>query len=57
MLDLNVLKLISEELKVFTRATGFSIPTCYVVLFAKTLANTDSESFSSSVNGMWGISL
>ena len=31
MLRLNVFKLISKELKDFARATGFSIPTCYVV--------------------------
>ena len=31
MLGLNVLKLILKELKVFARATGFSIPTCYEV--------------------------
>ena len=31
MLRINVLKLISNELKVLARATGFSIPTCYVV--------------------------
>ena len=31
MLGLNVLKLISKEMKVFARTTGFSIPNCYVV--------------------------
>ena len=60
MLVPDMVKLISEQLKVFTSAIRWLIPTCHIMrsfLFTNTLIQTDSELFSSSVMGMCWISL